>query len=189
MGPLLPHRTTPNNLIRQVNGPSMLPTMAVDGEAVIENRLSFWLNPGCLERGDLVTFESPLAPGRLVCKRLLGLPGDIICVDPTGLKAPSSEHVVVPRGHLWLAGDNADFSRDSRDYGPVPLSLVRGTLLARVRLVYSLYTTTHTRVGISVQSHDPLPQPHNLPRLVESATNHIIAQNSSNNLPGHLAQT
>lgn len=118
--------------IQLVNGPSMLPTMAVDGEAVVENRLSFWLNPGCLERGDLVTFESPLTPGRLVCKRLLGFPGDIICVDPTGLKVPSSEHVVVPKSHLWLMGDNADFSRDSRDYGPVPLSLVRGTLWARV---------------------------------------------------------
>ncbi|KAI9460841.1 LexA/Signal peptidase [Lactarius psammicola] len=103
--------------IQLVNGPSMLPTMAVDGEAVIENRLAFWLNPGCLERGDLVTFESPLAPGRLVCKRLL---------------VPSTEHIVVPKGHLWLMGDNADFSRDSRDYGPVPLSLVRGTLWARV---------------------------------------------------------
>ncbi|KAI9455855.1 LexA/Signal peptidase [Russula earlei] len=118
--------------IQLVSGPSMLPTMAEVGEAVIENRLSFWFNPGCLKRGDLVTFESPLTPGRLVCKRLLGLPGDTVCVDPTGLKAPSSEHVVVPRGHIWLMGDNADLSRDSRDYGPVPLSLVRGTLWARV---------------------------------------------------------
>ncbi|KAI0307838.1 LexA/Signal peptidase [Multifurca ochricompacta] len=118
--------------IQLVSGPSMLPTMAQEGEAVIENRLSFRLNPDSLKRGDLVTFESPLTPGRLVCKRLLGLPGDIICVDPTGLKAPSSEHVVVPKGHIWLMGDNAVFSRDSRDYGPVPLSLVRGTLWARV---------------------------------------------------------
>jgi len=118
--------------IQLVSGPSMLPTMAVDGEAVIENRLSFRLNPGCLKRGDLVTFESPLTPGRLVCKRLLGLPGDTVCVDPTGLKVLSSEHVVVPKGHLWLMGDNADLSRDSRDYGPVPLSLVRGTLWAKV---------------------------------------------------------
>jgi len=143
----------------------MLPTMAVDGEAVIENRLSFWLNPDCLKRGDLVTFESPLAPGRLVCKRLLGFPGDIICVDPTGLKLPSTEHVVVPKGQLWLMGDNADFSRDSRDYGPVPLSLVRGTLWARVRLVYSRHTNTHIQIGVSFQSHDNLPQPYNFPRL------------------------
>ena len=167
----------------------MLPTMAVEGEAVIENRLSFWLNPACLERGDLVTFESPLAPGRLVCKRLLGLPGDIICVDPTGLKVPSSEHIVIPKGHLWLMGDNADSSRDSRDYGPVSLSLVRGTLLARVRLIHLPYTTTHVRVGIPFQSHDTLPQPHFHPQLAKSATNYTIVQNSGNSLPDHLAQT
>ncbi len=39
-------------------------------------------------------------------------------------------------------GDNADLSRDSRDYGPVPLSLVRGTLWARVRLVQLPYIIT-----------------------------------------------
>jgi mitochondrial inner membrane protease subunit 1 len=128
--------------IRQVSGPSMLPTIAVGGEAVIENRLSFRLNPDCLKRGDLITFESPLTPGRLVCKRLLGLPGDIVCVDPTGSKVSSSEHVVVPKGHVWLMGDNADLSRDSRDYGPVPLSLVRGTLWARVRLAELPYLVT-----------------------------------------------
>lgn len=121
----------------------MLPTMAEEGEAVIENRLSFRLNPGCLKRGDLVTFESPLTPGRFVCKRLLGLPGDIVCVDPTGSKAHSSEHVVVPRGHIWLMGDNSDLSRDSRDYGPVPLSLVRGTLLARVRSTHLAIRYSH----------------------------------------------
>src|SRR5882757_9077660 len=165
----------------------MLPTMAVDGEAVIENRLSFWLNPGCLNRGDLVTFESPLAPGRMVCKRLLGLPGDIICVDPTGSKAPSSEHVVVPRGHIWLMGDNADLSRDSRDYGPVPLSLVRGTLCARVRLAQLPSTITHVRTGISLRPCDHLPEPHILPpSLGKSIANLILAKNSANTLPDRL---
>ena len=167
----------------------MLPTMAGDREeAVIENRLSFRLSPGCLRRGDLVTFESPLEPGRLVCKRLLGLPGDIVCVDPTGLKVPSSEHVIVPKGHIWLMGDNAESSRDSRDYGPVPLSLVRGTLWARVRLGQLPYIVTHERTGISLQPHDHLQESHILPRLGKSVANYIIAKSSSSNLPGHSAQ-
>ena len=168
----------------------MLPTIAGEGEAVIENRLSFRLNPGCLKRGDLVTFESPLAPGRLVCKRLLGLPGDIICVDPTGSKAPSSEHVVVPTGHLWLMGDNADLSRDSRDYGPVPLSLVRGTLWARVRLSQLPSIITHVRTGISPQPHDHLPEPHVLPPpLGKSIAIPTLAKNSTSNHPDHLVRT
>ena len=168
----------------------MLPTMAQEGEAVIENRLSFRLNPGCLKRGDLVTFESPLAPGRLVCKRLLGLPGDIICVDPTGSKALSSEHVVIPRGHIWLMGDNADLSRDSRDYGPVPLSLVRGTLWARVRLAQLPSITTHVRTGISPQPRDHLPEPYNLPPpLGKSIAISTLVKNSTSNLPDRLVQT
>ncbi|KAA1468643.1 LexA/Signal peptidase [Dentipellis sp. KUC8613] len=118
--------------VHWVHGPSMVPTMAEKGEMVIENRLSFWLNPNGLQRGDLVTFTSPLTAGRTVCKRILGLPGDIICVDPTGEYAPSTEHTVIPKGHIWVIGDNAAISRDSRTYGPVPLSLVRGTLVARV---------------------------------------------------------
>lgn len=116
----------------QVEGPSMMPTMSVTGEMVIENRLVLTKN---LRRGDLITYFSPLDPSRIVCKRLIGLPGDIICVDPTGKYAPSTEHVVIPKGHIWLSGDNAKMSRDSRTYGPVSLALVRGRLVARVSWV------------------------------------------------------
>lgn len=114
----------------QVYGPSMLPTMSVQGELVWESRL---INPERLKRGDLVTVVSPLDPGRVICKRLIGLPGDVICVDPTGQLAPSTEHVVIPRGHIWISGDNAAESRDSRQYGPVSMALVKGKLVARVR--------------------------------------------------------
>jgi inner membrane protease subunit 1 len=38
----------------------------------------------------------------------------------------------VPEGHCWLLGDNLPASRDSRAYGPVPLALVKGKVVARV---------------------------------------------------------
>jgi hypothetical protein len=41
--------------------------------------------------------------------------------------------VQVPRGHVWLQGDNLILSRDSREYGPVPLALVKGRVIAQVR--------------------------------------------------------
>jgi len=110
----------------------MIPTFANSGEIVLEELLSLRLFPDSLARGDLITVESPLTPGRMVCKRLIGLPGDIICVDPTGRLAPSTEHVVIPKGHIWISGDNADASRDSRTYGPVPMALVKGRIVARV---------------------------------------------------------
>lgn len=39
----------------------------------------------------------------------------------------------VPPGHVWLTGDNLILSRDSREYGPVPLALVKGRVVAQVR--------------------------------------------------------
>ncbi|KAI0361237.1 signal peptidase I family protein [Trametes cingulata] len=112
-----------------VEGPSMFPTMNMTGEAVLELK---WINPQRLQRGELVTYVSPADPSRIVCKRVTGLPGDVICVDPTGKYAPSTEHVVIPRNHIWVTGDNLPWSRDSRIYGPVPLGLIRGKLYARV---------------------------------------------------------
>lgn len=113
-------------------GPSMEPTLANSGEWVIEDRLSYTLFGRHPARGDLVTLRSPLDPYRIVCKRVLGLAGDVICVDPTGRLAPSTEHVIVPRGHVWISGDNAAMSRDSRTYGPVSVGLITGKLAARV---------------------------------------------------------
>ncbi|TFK30626.1 signal peptidase I family protein [Coprinopsis marcescibilis] len=118
--------------ISLMEGPSMLPTLAVSGELVIEDRLSIHLNPSNISRGELLVLKSPLDSRRLICKRVAGLPGDIVCVDPTGEKAPSTEHVIIPEGHLWIIGDNAPFSRDSRTYGPVSMGLVKAKLRARV---------------------------------------------------------
>ncbi|KAJ7706476.1 signal peptidase I family protein [Mycena rosella] len=115
-----------------MTGPSMLPTLANSGEMVVENRWSYRCTPGKLQRGDIITLYSPLDRTRIVCKRVIGLPGDVICVDPTGQYTPSTEHVVVPKGHIWIMGDNADYSRDSRSYGPVSMGLIRGYLYARI---------------------------------------------------------
>jgi len=116
----------------QMAGPSMLPTLDNSGELVIESILPHRLFPNHLARGELITLTSPVNPSRIICKRVIGLPGDVVCVDPTGIKAPSSEHVVVPKGHIWIAGDNASWSTDSRDYGPVSIALIRGRIAARV---------------------------------------------------------
>ncbi|KAJ7275323.1 peptidase S24/S26A/S26B/S26C [Mycena haematopus] len=118
-----------------MTGPSMLPTLANEGELVFESRWSYRMYPDSLRRGDLITFRSPLDRNRIVCKRVIGFPGDIICVDPTGQKAPSTEHVEVPKGHVWVMGDNAPISRDSRDYGPISMGLIQGTLFARVKFL------------------------------------------------------
>ena len=37
----------------------------------------------------------------------------------------------MPEGHCWLIGDNLPESRDSRTYGPLPLALIKGKVIAR----------------------------------------------------------
>ncbi len=39
---------------------------------------------------------------------------------------------VVPKGHVWLQGDNYHNSTDSRHYGPIPYSLLRGKVFYKI---------------------------------------------------------
>lgn len=155
-----------------------------------------------LKQGDLVVAISPLNPHLSVCKRVLGLPGDTVCLDPrlppipasawraahiqptpvTNDKKPAApasgaellnnsmdhispndtqtrshnhaaqlhteakgqaQYITVPVGHVWLAGDNMANSTDSRHYGPVPLGLVRGKVIARVWPDWQWHTISH----------------------------------------------
>ncbi|POY71354.1 hypothetical protein BMF94_5666 [Rhodotorula taiwanensis] len=117
--------------IRPCAGASMYPTLSDRGTLVLHSPLALRLTP--LERGNLVTAISPFDPTHQVLKRVIGLPGDTICVDPTGERSGTkSEWCTVPKGHVWIAGDNTSNSTDSRDYGPVPLAMVRGKVIARV---------------------------------------------------------
>jgi mitochondrial inner membrane protease subunit 1 len=144
--------------MHKVQGPSMLPTMHVSGDLVLEDTLSRRLSPPRINRGDLVTLLSPQEPTKTVCKRVIGLPGDTVCVHPDkaiqfrrpisgresereGDVAPTQhetpgelQHVLVPEGHIWISGDNMSNSRDSRVHGPIPIALVRGRIVARVSL-------------------------------------------------------
>lgn len=43
-----------------------------------------------------------------------------------------SKMVFVPRGHVWLEGDNSENSIDSRYYGPVPMGLIQSRVVCRI---------------------------------------------------------
>lgn len=39
---------------------------------------------------------------------------------------------MIPRGHIWIEGDNSSNSSDSRHYGPIPQGLVLSRVLLRL---------------------------------------------------------
>lgn len=43
-----------------------------------------------------------------------------------------SKVIYVPRGHVWVEGDNFENSTDSRTYGPIPIGLIQSRVLCRV---------------------------------------------------------
>ena len=78
---------------------------------------------------------SPTDPTQTVCKRVAGMPGDTVRYRwLPGMPAPAQpeREAYVPQGQCWLQGDNQHDSTDSRYFGPVPLSLIRGVLICKV---------------------------------------------------------
>ncbi|KAF9518330.1 hypothetical protein BS47DRAFT_1313528 [Hydnum rufescens UP504] len=145
--------------IKPTEGPSMLPTLANGGDWVITDRISHRLtlpkilrhgdqppsnSHPSLTRGSLISYKSPIDRTRLVCKRLIGLPGDMICINPHSAPASLNDqksgaarpvrHTVVPANHFWVQGDNLAATLDSQTYGPVPFGLFDGQVRAIVRL-------------------------------------------------------
>lgn len=51
----------------------------------------------------------------------------------------------IPRGHVWLEGDNPENSMDSRNYGPVPAALVQGRVVGRVWPPWRSFSLATTR--------------------------------------------
>ncbi|XP_041973332.1 mitochondrial inner membrane protease subunit 1 [Aricia agestis] len=105
------------------SGPSMEPTLETNNILITEH-----ITPRLqrLHRGDIIIAKNPSNPHQNICKRIKGLPGDKVKGHFPGWSQ------VVPRGHVWLEGDNSGNSADSRTYGPVPQGLIRSRVVCRV---------------------------------------------------------
>ncbi|SLM38289.1 mitochondrial inner membrane protease subunit protein [Lasallia pustulata] len=114
--------------IAQTEGPSMLPTLAVDHDWVYISK--FYRRGKGIRVGDVVSFKHPMFPSVGALKRVVGMPGDFVLRDTPG--SAGRMMIQVPEGHCWVIGDNLPESRDSRTYGPIPLALIKGKAIARV---------------------------------------------------------
>ena len=109
-----------------------------------------------IRRGDVIVFKYPKEPERDFVKRVIGLPGErlelhrkvvsingeplkedyIHLLDPPALDSPRADDlreeygpVTVPPGQYFMMGDNRDNSEDSRYWGFMPESYVKGQAL------------------------------------------------------------
>ncbi|KAM9901049.1 hypothetical protein OXX69_008853, partial [Metschnikowia pulcherrima] len=86
--------------------------------------------------------HEPSDPDHRICKRITGMPGDVILVDPSASSSLTNspakcvqndgynKYVEVPAGHVWVTGDNLSHSLDSRSYSWLPMGLIKGKVIA-----------------------------------------------------------
>jgi len=155
-----------------VDGASMSPTLLPDEWVLV-------LKPLSPHRFSVVVFNDP-EERETVIKRVVGLPQDAVGGVPIARPqqegalpfresrlevngtvynepyAPSTfgniRATTVPEGEYYVLGDNRDVSVDSRRYGPVAASSVRGVAVAVV------YPFSHMR-RISSSTAEPIPGP------------------------------
>ena len=134
----------------EVKGNSMLPNF-VDKEYLLTDKISYQF--GDPKRGDVVVFRAPPSEpcAEDQCeyiKRVIGVPGDVVMVKdgqvwlngelldqswlPEDFVTEPGEfnqegvEMVVPTGEFLCFGDNRSHSRDGREFGPIPKSLIVG---------------------------------------------------------------
>jgi len=136
-----------------VDGPSMEPTLYT-GDRLLVTR--GYRTP---HRGDIVEIRSSRGEQTTeLIKRVVALPGDTVEIRAdvawiNGVREPALGQFierpyavnvapyVVPRGYLYVMGDNRAVSEDSRYIGPLPLSGASGKAVAvfspitRMRLI------------------------------------------------------
>lgn len=113
-------------------GPSMLPTLNVSGDLVFLDRFTPYFKK--YEIGQVVIAKSVRDATQTVCKRIVAMEGDYVSVRPR-FSQSDAKRILVPKGHVWIEGDNATNSYDSRGYGAVPYCLISGVVRWRVGMI------------------------------------------------------
>jgi len=121
----------------RVDGFSMNPTLQ-NGEYILVNKLAYKI--GTPSRGDIIVFRLPGDESQDLIKRVIGLPGDtihisdgVVTINGAKLQEPYIAQDplyfgdwAVPSGNLFVLGDNRNDSRDSHQWGLLPLENIIG---------------------------------------------------------------
>lgn len=125
-----------------VKGHSMMPNLH-SGERLLVNKFIYRLYPPRIS--EIIVFLPPPAAHTTkdFIKRVIAVGGDTVAVrdgqvyvngrvqpepylPPRYLGGPGFPQEVVPRGDVFVLGDNRKISEDSRDFGFVPIRNIRG---------------------------------------------------------------
>lgn len=124
----------------ETRGESMLPTLQAQHDYIHAIK-SYRYGRG-LDIGDCIVATKPSDPTHRVCKRITGMPGDIVLVDPSSSSELTNntierikhdgfnKYIKVPEGHVWVTGDNLCHLLDSRSYSVLPMALIKGKIVA-----------------------------------------------------------
>lgn len=114
----------------ETRGESMLPTLNSVNDYV--HVLKWYKDGRDLSIGDCIVAMKPTDPQSRVCKRITGMEGDLILVDPSQNDDEEAfdTFIKVPKGHVWVTGDNLSHSLDSRTYNSIPIGLIKGKIVA-----------------------------------------------------------
>lgn len=113
-------------------GDSMKPTLETHN-ILITNKIAQRFNS--FRRNDVVIATHPHQPKNLICKRLIALPGDVVLMNSVETAEDIDGDTIpiyIKTGSCWLEGDNRVNSTDSRNYGQVPIGLIKSKVFARV---------------------------------------------------------
>jgi len=152
---------------------SMQPTLLVGDHALVDKRASAL----DLQRGDLIVFRYPKDPSKDFMKRVVAIGGDkveirdkVLFVNDKPQNEPYALHseqniipkqqdprdnfgpIIVPGQSYFVLSDNRDRGMDSRFYGAIDKTLIKGKLLA----IYWSWDKTNRAVRwerIGVQFH------------------------------------
>ncbi|HVG17457.1 MAG TPA: signal peptidase I [Blastocatellia bacterium] len=137
----------------KVEGTSMQPRLENE-ERIFVNKFRY--NFEAVQRGEIVVFWYPEDPSKSFIKRVIGLPGESIDMDPLGHITingiPIDESYLAPERnqaararwnqvrpewkyvkphYYFVMGDNRDASNDSRSWGLVPEKYIYGKAMFR----------------------------------------------------------
>ena len=118
-----------------VKGISMQPTLH-EGDRVFVVKYRFGRSPS---RGDVIVLKDVIGDTEMLIKRVVALGGDTVTVQQGSLMVndkfyhkstefnPDEPYTtIVPKGYIFVMGDNESKSFDSRTFGPVKLDKVVG---------------------------------------------------------------